>query len=81
MNDADPNADNPIKDPNEKELNQSTKVDELLDVGEEEEAPSKYHRILENFSQLGNLFTRDDWIDILTHSRGSYEDKLRGRRR
>lgn len=82
MNDADANADKATKNPSLIKLQQPTHDrEDFLQVSEEEEYPSKYHRLLQNFSQLGNLFTRDDWIDILTHSRGSYEDKLRGRQR
>ena len=82
MSDADENADNPMKNTgNPAELRKPAGHNELLEVSEEKDSSSKYRRIFENFSQLGNLFTRDDWLDILTHSRGSYEEKLRGRRR
>ena len=78
MNDADDNADSPMK--KEQGALFPCRDEELLAVSEAEEMPSGYHRIFQNFSQLKELFTLDDWIDILTRSRGSYEDKLRGRR-
>ncbi len=80
MNDADANADSPMKEQSGSPLF-SPEDEELLAVTEMEEIPSGYHRLFQNFSQLKELFTLDDWIDILTRSRGSYEDKLRGRRK
>ena len=79
MNDADANADRPMQNANPSFLFPE-QDEELLAVTEMAEMPSGYHRIFQSFSQLKELFTLDDWIDILTRSRGSYEDKLRGRR-
>ncbi|MEL7625172.1 MAG: hypothetical protein AAGU12_16530 [Clostridiales bacterium] len=44
----------------------------LLDVVEEE-YPEKVGGLFGGLSQIGQLFTSEDWLNILTRSRSSFE--------
>jgi uncharacterized protein YbbC (DUF1343 family) len=44
----------------------------ILDVIQKE-YPEKYKLLLKNFSLLFKMFTRDEWLSILTKSRASFE--------
>ena len=52
----------------------------LLDVVEEED-PEKVGGLFGGLSQLGKLFTAEDWINILTRSRSSYEEAWKEKNR
>jgi hypothetical protein len=38
--------------------------------------PNQYYLILEDQNRLTTLFSNDEWIDILTKSRNSFENHL-----
>lgn len=48
----------------------------IMDVIEED-YPSRYAQLKEKFSQMGKMFTRDEWLSILTKSRASHEEYIR----
>ena len=52
----------------------------LLDVVGEE-YPDKVGGLFGGLSQLGKLFTMEDWINILTRSRSSYEEAWKEKNR
>lgn len=47
----------------------------ILDVIEED-YPEKYETLRDKISQVGKLFTNEEWISILTKSRASYDGYL-----
>jgi len=62
----------------EKKKNMESNTEEpklILDVIEED-YPEKYETIRDKISQIGKLFTNEEWISILTKSRGSYDSYL-----
>jgi len=62
----------------EKKKNMESSTEEpklILDIVEED-YPEKYETIRDKISQIGKLFTNEEWISILTKSRGSYDSYL-----
>lgn len=45
----------------------------------EEEYPDRYEMLKEKISQLGRMFTQDEWLSILTRSRMEHERFLPNR--
>lgn len=45
----------------------------------EEEYPDRYEMLKEKISQLGRMFTQDEWLSILTRSRAEHERFLPNR--
>ncbi|MCR4436119.1 MAG: hypothetical protein QHH06_13895 [Clostridiales bacterium] len=39
--------------------------------------PGRYEEMLNDFTMKGKLFSRKEWIDILTKSRNSYESRIK----
>ncbi|KLU64586.1 MULTISPECIES: hypothetical protein [Desulfosporosinus] len=47
----------------------------ILDVIESD-YPCQYSLLLDNQSLMATLFSKEEWIDILTKSRNSYKDHI-----
>jgi len=65
-----PEEDNPNTTPTQ-DANPS--APSLLDVVEEE-YPEKVSGLFDGLSRIGDLFTIEDWLNILTRSRSSIEN-------
>lgn len=42
--------------------------------------PKRQEGVMRGLSRMGNLFTLDDWLNVLTRSRSSFEDTRRAKK-
>ena len=62
-----------MKDADRRKQEEATDPKSLLDVVEEE-FPDKVGGLFGGLSRIGQMFTVEDWLKILTRSRSNYEE-------
>ena len=62
-----------MSDPDWRRQEKEPETKSLLDVVEEE-YPEKVGGLFGGLSQIGKLFTVEDWLSLLTRSRSSFEE-------